>query len=80
MKPNEIRTLFANGLITFFINGSLVFNKKTKSLPRISPESIILDNWVFDSLISVDELFAKALRRFGTCLLVSNNSCGKLVF
>ena len=80
MKPNEIKTLFANGLITLFINGSLVLNNKPKRLPRNPAESIILDDWVFDSLISVDELFAKALRRFGTCLLVSNNSCGKFVF
>ena len=39
---------------------------------------IILDNWVFDNLISIDELFAKALQRFAACLLVNNNSCGKL--
>ena len=40
---------------------------------------VIFDNCVFDSLISVDELLAKALQRFVTCLLVNNNLCGKLV-
>ena len=33
--------------------------------------SIILDNWVFDTIILTDELFAKALRRFVACLLVT---------
>ena len=42
-------------------------------------DCIILDNKVFENLISIDELFAKALQRFVTCLLVNNNSCGKLV-
>ena len=37
--------------------------------------SIILDDWVFDSIIFTDELFAKALQRFVTCLLVTKNSC-----
>ena len=43
------------------------------------PDFIILDNWDFDSIISVDDLLAKALRRFATCLSVNNNLCGKLV-
>ena len=34
---------------------------------------------VFDNLISADELFANVLRRFATYLLVTNNSCRKLV-
>ena len=38
-----------------------------------------LDNWVFDNLISVDELFVKTLRRFATCLSVNNNLWRKLV-
>ena len=40
---------------------------------------IILDNWVFDSLISADKWFAKSLQRFATCLLVNNNLWGKWV-
>ena len=77
--PNGIKTLLANGLITFFIKGNPVFSHGARSLPRNPPDCIILDNWVFDSIISVDELFAKALRRFATCLLGNNNSRGKLV-
>ena len=61
-----IKTVLANGLIAFFINGP-------NNLPRNPPYCIILDNWVFDDLISADEWFAKALRRFETCLLVNNN-------
>ena len=38
-----------------------------------NPDSIILDNHVFGSLISTDESFAKAQRRFATCLLFNNN-------
>ena len=35
--------------------------------------------FAFDNLISVDVWVAKALRRFGTCRLVNNNLCWKLV-
>ena len=49
------------------------------SLLRNHPDCIILDDWDFHSLISVGELFANALRRFETCLLVNNGSCGKLI-
>ena len=69
----------ANGLITFFINGNPVFNNRPRSLPRNPPDCIILDIWVFDNLISADELFAKDLRRFATCLLVNSSSCRKLI-
>ena len=44
VKPNGIKTLLANGLITFFINGSPVFNNGPRSLPRNPPDCIILDN------------------------------------
>ena len=47
--------------------------------PRNPSDCIILDIWVFYNLISVDDLSAKALRRFESCLLVNNNSKGKLV-
>ena len=73
VNPNGIKTLLANGFITFFFNGSLVFSNGPISLPRNPPDCIILDDWVFDSIISVDELFAKALRRSATCLLVMEN-------
>ena len=40
------------------------------------PSCIILDNWVFDSLILTGKLFAKALQRFATCLLFHSNLWG----
>ena len=65
--------------ITFFIKDNPIFSNGPRGLPRNPPDYVILDNWVFDNLISANELLAKALRRFETCLLVNNNSCGKLV-
>ena len=75
INPHGIKALLANGLITHFINGNPFFSNG----PRNPPDYIILDNRFFDNLISADELFAKALGRFATCLLVNNNSFGKLV-
>ena len=66
--------------MTFSINGNPVFSNGPSNLLRNPPDSIIFDNWVFDNSISVDELFAKDLRRFETCLFVSNNLWGKLVY
>ena len=79
VNPKGIKTLLANDLITFFINGNPVFSNGPSNLPKNPPDCIILDNWVFDNLISADEWFAKALRRFATCLLVNNNIWGKSV-
>ena len=42
--------------------------------PLIYQEILLIDN-----LISVDDLSAKAIRRLESCLLVNNNSCGKLI-
>ena len=47
--------LLANGLITFFINDNPVFSNGPRSLLRNPPDCIILDNWVFDNLKSVDK-------------------------
>ena len=71
VNPEGIKTLLANGLITFFIKGNPVFNGP-HSLPRNPLDCIIFNNWVFDNLMSSDELFAKSLRIFATCLLVNN--------
>ena len=57
VNPNGIKTLLANGLIKFFINGSPVFNNGPRTLPRNPP-----------NLIPVDELFSKTLQRFATYL------------
>ena len=79
VNPNEIKTLLANGLIKFFINGKSAFSNGPRSLPRNPSGYAILDNWVFDILILVDDLLAKTLRRFPTSLLANNNLWGKLV-
>ena len=50
----------------------------SKSLPKNSPFCTILNNWVFGNFILAEELFVKALRSFGTCMLVNNNLWGKL--
>ena len=50
-----IKILLANGLITFFISGNPVFSNGPRNLPRKPPDCIILDNCVFDNLISVDK-------------------------
>ena len=55
VNPNGTKALLANGLVTFLINGNRVFSNEPRSLPRNPPDYIILGNWVFDNLISVDE-------------------------
>ena len=73
VNPKGIKTLLANSLITFFINGNPVFSNGPNYLPRNPPDCIIFDNWVFDNFISANKSFAKALRKSETCVLVSNN-------
>ena len=43
VNSKGIKTLLANGLITFFINGNPVFSNGPRSLPRTPPYYIILD-------------------------------------
>ena len=78
VNPNGIKTLLANGLSTFPIKGNPVFSNGPKSLPKNPPDCPILCNWVFDNFILAEELFAKALRNFQTCVLVHKNLCEKL--
>ena len=78
VNPNGIKTILANGLSTFFIKGSPVFSSCHKGLPKNPPDCHILCNWVFDNFILAQELLAKDLRSFETCVLVNNNLCGKL--
>ena len=79
VNPKGIKILLGNGLITFFIKGNPVFSNGPRGLPRNPPDCLILDNWGFDKLVSVDDLLAKALQRFSTYLLANNNLWGKLV-
>ena len=61
------------------MNGNPVFSNGPNNLLRNPPDCIIFDNGLFDNFILVDESFAKALRRFETCMLVSNNSWGNFI-
>ena len=45
---------------------------------RNPPNYTVLDNWVFEHFILVDEPFAKALQDFETSVAVIDNLCGKL--
>ena len=44
VNAKGIKTLLANGLITFFISGNLVFSNGPNNLPRNPPDCIIFDN------------------------------------
>ena len=44
VNPKGIKTLLANGLITFFISGNPVFSNGPRSQPRNAPDCNILDN------------------------------------
>ena len=44
VSANGIKTLLANGLIAFFINGNPVFSYGPRSLSRNPPDCIIFDN------------------------------------
>ena len=71
VNPNGTTILLATILITFFINAKSVSN----IFDGNAADCIVLDNWVFDSLILSDKLFAKAFGKFETSLLVNNNLC-----
>ena len=60
--------LLANGLSTFPIKDNPVFSNGPKGLPKNPPVCPILYNWAFDNFILADELFAKALGSFETCI------------
>ena len=51
VNSKGIKTLLANDLITFFINGNPVFSNGPRSLSRNPSPFIILDISVFDNLI-----------------------------
>ena len=76
----SIKTVLANGLSTFLIKVSPVFSNCSKILPKNHPNCLILCNWFFDNFILAQEVFAKALQSFETCVLVKNNLCAKLVW
>ena len=73
VNPNRVRIVLVNGLSTFPIKDNPVLSYGPKSLPKNPPDGAILCNSVFDSFISAEELFAKALQSFETCVLVNDN-------
>ena len=68
VNPNGIKTLLTNRLIITFIKGNPVFSNGPRSIPRNPADCITLDDWDFDSLISLDEWFAKS-SRFNLCII-----------
>ena len=68
VNPNGIKTYLANCLITFPIEGNLVFSNGPISLPKNPPDCPYSCNWVFDNFILADEPFAKTLLYFETCV------------
>ena len=70
--------LLVDGLGTFPIKGNPVFSNGPKSPTKNLPNCHILCKWLFDSFILAEELFAKALRSFQTCVLANNKLCEKL--
>ena len=73
VNANVINTLLATGFSIFPIKAYPVFNNGPKSLPKNHPDCTILCNWVFDNFILAENLFAKAIWSFETCVLISNN-------
>ena len=54
-----------------------MFCNGPSNLPKNAPVCIVFDSWIYQNLISADELFEKALPILEMCLPVSNNSWGK---
>ena len=44
VNPKEINTLFANGVINFFIKGNHIFSNGPSNSPKDPPNCIIFDN------------------------------------
>ena len=64
VNPNGIKALLASGLSTFSLNAIQFLVMLLKVYLKIL--LIVL-------FYSIEELFAKTLRRFETCVLVNNN-------
>ena len=78
VNPNAFKTLLANGLSIFLINGNPNFIIGPKSLLKNNPDCPILCNWAFDNFRLGWEIFPKVLQSFESYVLVANNLWGKL--
>ena len=72
--PNGAKRFFAKGIATFIYGPANLLNNDAKN----PPDWIILEIWALESFESVDILLFKAFLNFVFCLVVNNNSWGKL--
>ena len=79
VNPEGIKALLANSLSTFSIKDKPVFTIDSKSLPKNPHNFNILDSSVFKKSMSTTDPFVKFSQIFKTCVLMNNNSFGKLV-
>ena len=70
----EFKKYFANGNASFINGPALLLNDK----PKNTPDWNILDIWPRDNLISFVILFSNAFFGLVFCLVVNNDSRGKL--
>ena len=64
---------------TYFINDNPTFINRNIILLRNPPDCTILNNWVLDNFTSADELLAKVLQSFETCLPIGGKFYGNMV-
>ena len=67
VHPNGIRTLLANGVSLFFINGKSTFINGPRSIPGNSPNCTMLDKRVFDNFSLAYESIKKSKYWFHLC-------------
>ena len=79
VNPNDIKMLLANGFSTFLSKDKPVLNNGPETLPRNSPNYIIIDSWVFKNFTLFDEALPNPFQILQTCVSVNNNLCRKLV-
>ena len=76
VNPNSKGTILAWGLSTFLVNGKPIFNTGPRKLTKNPANWMILDICGFSNFTRIAELFIKPLKRFQTCLSVSNSLGG----
>ena len=72
--PKGTKIVFAKGTATFVNGPENLLNDD----PKIPPDWIILDISALESFISVDIWFSNTFLKIVFCLVVNNNSWGKL--